>query len=58
MPGPQFITFKPKYTEITIRNTNQFYIQIVLDSIAGKMNNATQQKNGILFAEIHNRTQS
>jgi hypothetical protein len=41
-----------------MRNINPFYIQKALDSIAGKVKNASRLKNGTLLVEIFNENQA
>jgi hypothetical protein len=48
-----FLTFKLQSTEKIVWNINPSYIQKNLDTVAGKVKNASHLKNGILLVEVY-----
>jgi hypothetical protein len=58
MPAPRLVTFRLKNSEKNMRQINPFYVQKALDSIAGKVKNASRLKNGTLLIEVHKDKQA
>jgi len=54
----RFVTFRLKDSDKNMRQINPFYVQKALDSIAGKVKNASRLKNGTLLIEVHNDKQA
>jgi hypothetical protein len=58
LPTPRYVTFRFKDSNKTTKNISPFYIHKALDSIAGKVSNASRMKNGTLVVEARNETQA
>jgi hypothetical protein len=51
--APLFVPFKTYKNETTLQDINLFYIHMALDTIGGKVTDASQLKSRILLLEIH-----
>jgi hypothetical protein len=54
----RFVTFRLKDSDKNMRQINPFYVQKALDSIAGKVKNASRLKDGTALTEVHNDKQA
>jgi hypothetical protein len=54
LPTSRFVTFHLKDTDKTMRNISPFCIQKALDSISGKVNDASRLENGTVLVEARN----
>jgi hypothetical protein len=57
-PAARFVTFRLKDSDKTMKNIGPFYLQKALDSVAGKVTNASRLKNGTLDVEARNEKQA
>jgi hypothetical protein len=57
MPASRVVTFEFENTDKIMRHINPFFIQKVLDAIAGKVKNASRLRNETLLIETQNEKQ-